>query len=273
LFENLRQETPKVSDDQSINQEAKQVRVLLGTASFALVRIPSGHFVMGTAPDAMEPGISELPPRDVHLSRSFYLGRYEITQLQYKTVMGGNPGEPKGDNLPVNNVTYADALEFCKRLSEISGLPITLPTEAQWEYACRAGTKTRYFSGDTGADLSRVGWYRENAGGTIHPVGEKTPNSWGLYDMHGNVWEPCIDFLSDWAGAKTTDPMGVSNRSQGAMRGGGWMHGAEYSRASSKLISDTMFGGMGIRIAINPTNHVKRAATIMPWTSTLPAHR
>src|SRR5205823_843073 len=117
-----------------------------------------------------------------------------------------------------------EALAFCRELSRLTELPITLPTEAQWEYACRAGTKGPYYSGDTEEALRKVAWYRENSGETSHPVGQKEPNAWGLYDMLGNVWEPCIDDLPNYATIPDTDPIGKITTSHGIMRGGGWMH-------------------------------------------------
>jgi formylglycine-generating enzyme required for sulfatase activity len=130
-------------------------------------------------------------------------------------------------------------------------LEVRLPTEAQWEYACRAGTQTRYYSGQTEADLGRVGWYSENSEGRAHPVGQKEPNVWGLYDMHGNVWEYCADFIDDYTTMPLTDPVGRVTPSGGAMRGGGWMHGPEECRSATRMISDDMFGGAGLRIALN----------------------
>ncbi len=129
-------------------------------------------------------------------NKPYAFGKYEITQKQYQAVMGKNPSKFKGENLPVENVSWADSVEFCQKLTmwghaygRISAnQEYRLPTPSEWEYACRAGTTTRFYTGDSEADLSRAGWYDENSGGT-HPVGQKEPNAFGLYDMHGNVWE------------------------------------------------------------------------------------
>jgi len=226
---------------------AEDVRLPVGKTVFLLVRIPPGEFEMGSWPTGVA--------RRVCISKPFYPGRFEVTQFQYREVIGPTGKfRFQGDSLPVQDMWYCDVLEFCQKLSERTGLLITLPTEAQWEYACRAGTKSRYYSGDTEADLDRIGWYEGNAGKTSHAVGQKQPNAWGLYDMHGNVWEPCIDCLHSFDSHRPledTDPRGYMGLRRSAMRGGGWMHPADYSCAARSLITDDKFGGMGIRIAIN----------------------
>lgn len=232
---------------------AKEVEFRVGKATFVLVRIPAGEFNMGSPASEEGHMASESPVRHVRISKAFYLGRFEVTQLQYKEVIGTDaPSRFHGDSLPVEGIHYREAHEFCRRLSERVGVPITLPTEAQWEYACRAGTKTRYYSGDNLADLDKAGWYRENSGGTTHPVGQKQANAWGLYDMHGNVWELCADLLEGDYHDMLIDPKGKMNITFGGMRGGGWCHPAEDCRSATRSRSDDMFGGMGIRIAVNP---------------------
>ena len=131
---------------------------------------------------------TEKPIHKVNL-KAFKIGKYPITQKQYQSVMRNNPSNFKGDNLPVEQVSWDDAVAFCKKLSEITGQKISLPSEAQWEYACRAGSTGKYCFGDDVNQLENYAWYNENSGSKTHPVGEKLANSWGLHDMHGNVWE------------------------------------------------------------------------------------
>jgi formylglycine-generating enzyme required for sulfatase activity len=222
-----------------------------GAVQIELVRIPPGEFMMGSPADEVGHAPNEAPMRRVHISKVFYLSRFEITQAQYRAIMGEMPSDAEGDTLPISQITYANALEFCRRLSISAKVEVGLPTEAQWEYACRAGTQTRYYSGSTEADLERVAWYSGNSEGKVHPVGQKQPNALGIYDMHGNVWEYCSDFIDDYATMTSADPVGRVTPRQGAMRGGGWMHGPEECRAATRLISDDMFGGAGFRVAVS----------------------
>jgi formylglycine-generating enzyme required for sulfatase activity len=171
--------------------------------------IPAGEFMMGS-PGAERSDDDETQHR-VTLTKPFYLGVTEVTQEQYQKVMGTNPSQFKGPQNPVEKVSCADAVEFCRKLSAMpaektAGHVYRLPTEAEWEYACRAGTTTSYSFGDSVLQLSEYGWLNDNSYSSTHPVGEKKPNAWGLYDMHGNVWEWC----QDWHGA---DPSGFGDGS------------------------------------------------------------
>ncbi|MDR2924072.1 MAG: formylglycine-generating enzyme family protein [Treponema sp.] len=224
-----------------------------------MVRIPGGTFTMGSS-DSLDYGAS--PPHSVTVS-GFYMGKYEVTQEQYEAVTGTNPSHfttaVSGESgtpgkLPVEQVTWYDAVEFCNKLSEKEGLqqvytisgrtpatgyPITsatvtadwskngyrLPTEAQWEYACRAGTTTAYNTGNFIDDYT--GWYADNSGIKTHQAGLKPANAWGLYDMHGNVWEWCWDWYGSYSSGSETDPTGAISGDCRVLRGGG---GAYYQR-------------------------------------------
>ncbi len=174
------------------------------------VLIPAGSFVMGSpageAKTAEESAMEK--QHKVTLTQPFYLGKFEITQAQYQKVMGDNPSLIKGDNLPLHNVVWQSAQDFCDKLSQRLKRTVQAPTEAQWEYACRAGTTTTYPSGSTIADLDKVGWYGANADRKPHPGGEKQPNSWGVYDMLGNIREYTQDLYSKEPFADATDPTG-----------------------------------------------------------------
>jgi formylglycine-generating enzyme required for sulfatase activity len=151
------------------------------------VLIPAGKFMMGSDTGDND----EKPVHEVRISKPFYLGKYEVTQGQWQAVLGNNPSNFKGDaNLPVGNVSWEDVQEFIRKLNaKEGGTKYRLPTEAEWEYAARAGTTTAYSYGNDVSQLKEYAWYAENAGGKTHPVGQKEPNAWGLHDKHGNVWE------------------------------------------------------------------------------------
>lgn len=201
--------------------------------------IPPGKFIMGSPED--EPGrITDLFDQErqfkATISQGFWIGQYPITQAQWHAVMGNNPSHFKHQSLdcPVENISWNDALAFCLELNGhfINILPegyyFTLPTEMIWEYSCRGGIQTIFYSGNTLIDLSRVAWHKENSSGQTHPVGEKKPNAWGLYDMHGNVAEWCYDSPSeypypaaiDWVGNGGGFVRAIRNGSYGTPPGG-----------------------------------------------------
>ncbi len=232
--------------------EAKEIKIGVRSVMFELVRIPPGEFMMGSSSSDPDARPNEQPAKRVRITQSFYIGKYEVTQKQYKMVIGNNPSSHKGDNLPVYELTIVEALEFCRKLSEMTGLEVTLPTEAQWEYSCRSGSDTRFNLGNTREDLERSGWYRDNSDEQPHPVGQKEPNSWGLYDMHGNVTEICRDLISSFEMLTPVDPIGVIDNVRSAMRGGGFMHDMAFCRSAARLVSTPRFGGAGFRILVNP---------------------
>ena len=175
-------------------------------------------------------------------------------------MMGSNPSTFKGAKNPVETVSWNDAVSFCRKLSEMpeekaAKREYRLPTEAEWEYACRATSTTSYSFGDTAELLGESGWFKENAGNKTHTVGEKKPNRWGLYDMHGNVWEWCQDWYSDFPVDALTDPQGFNSGSPRVYRGGCWNDVAGVCRSAirSRVIpSDRYFSG-GFRAALSPS--------------------
>jgi len=216
-----------------------------------LVLIPPGECDIGSTPDEvtrlLEEGKqqditqwfldrirSEAPRHRVKITEPFCLGLCEVTQAEYERVMGTNPSEFRGDpNRPVDNVSWRDAAEFCRKLSELpaekeAGAAYRLPTEAEWEYACRAGTTTRYGFGDDAADLVRHGAWRSTSQGQSRPVGQLQPNAWGLLDMHGNLWEWCADLYAQtyYAESPTDDPQGPDSGGECVLRGGSWQSSA-----------------------------------------------
>ncbi len=183
------------------------------------VWIPPGTFEMGS-PDTEEGRRKSETLHQVTLTKGFYMSTTEVTQKQWQAVMGYNPSHYKGDNLPVESVSWLDCQEFCRKLREKEGKTYRLPTEAEWEYACRAGTATPYYSGSDLDALKRVGWYFGNSGIKTHPVAQLQPNTWGLYDMHGNVCEWCEDWYGDYPKGSVKDPQGGKSGRDRVVRGG-----------------------------------------------------
>ncbi len=223
--------------------------------------IPAGEFLMGSPAGEEGRDDDESPQHRVTLSKGFWIGKTEVTQAQWEKVMGNNPANFKGANLPVEMVSWNDCQEFVKQLNLkletgrqllplASNLKASLPTEAQWEYACRAGTKTRFNTGDTDADLARAGWYGSNSDSKTHAVGEKEANTWGLYDMHGNVWEWCQDGKRSYTAEAQQDPEAAG--SSRVFRGGGWISGAQGCRSAARASIDLVYRNrdLGFRVVV-----------------------
>jgi formylglycine-generating enzyme required for sulfatase activity len=214
-----------------------------------MVRIEPGTFLMGSPDTDPEAYDWEKPQRQVTLTQPFLLAKTEVTQAQYLAVMGVNPSSLTGDpNRPVESVTWNQAVAFCDRLSEMNGVAhgtYGLPTEAQWEYAARAGTTTARYG-----ELDSIAWSGANSGGTSHPVGQKLPNAWGLYDMLGNVWEWTSDWYGDYGAAPMTDPTGPASGPGRSARGGGWDLEGQFMRAMVRGYvdrDDVTFNILGFR--------------------------
>jgi formylglycine-generating enzyme required for sulfatase activity len=184
---------------------------------------------------------AETPQHRAKISKPFCLGVCEVTQADYGQVMDRDPSKFKGDpNRPVEEVNWSDAVEFCQRLSaspkeKATGAVYRLPTEADWEFACRAGTPTRYSFGDAPTALSQHAWWKDNSQGQTQPVGRLRPNAWGLFDMHGNVWEWCEDWYGPYQAGTVSDPGGADTGSYRVLRGGGWYDDGRYCRSAFRL--------------------------------------
>jgi formylglycine-generating enzyme required for sulfatase activity len=220
--------------------------------------IKPGTFLMGS-PES-EYGRYGDEHHQVTLTRPYYLGVYPVTQQEYERVMGSNPSYFKGQRHPVENVSWEDAMAFLSKLNALAsekslGGSYRLPTDAEWEYACRAGTTTAYSFGDSESELEKYGWYSKNSGDTTHPVGEKLPNGWGLYDMHGNVWEWCADWYGAYPIIAVTDPTGPTEGSARVFRGGGWYYGAADCRSANRGWNGPSYRGSsrGLRVALSPS--------------------
>ncbi len=235
-----------------------------------MVLIPSGDFQMGSPENEMERESNEGPVHSVTLTYPFYISRYEITQAQWEAVMGTNPGFFKENDRPVQNVSWIDCAQFCNTLSSLKGKnPVydesdwslilsadgfRMPTEAEWEFACRAGSTTRYFWGidSEHAAVGDYAWYYNNADMQPHPIGEKLPNPWELFDINGNVWEWCSDWYGAYPDEARIDPFGPETGTERVVRGGGWESEPFELRSASRerLAPEETFGNLGLRIVL-----------------------
>jgi eukaryotic-like serine/threonine-protein kinase len=245
LNKNLNERYPTANAKRKAIQKAYQLALKMEDDDFVL--IPAGEFLMGE-----DKNDDEKPVHKVTISRSFEMGKYEVTQAKWEAVMGNNPSNFKGEALPVEQVSWSDAQEFIKKLNaKNDGYTYRLPTEAEWEYACRAGT-----TGDYAGELDKMAWYKNNSDSRTHPVGEKQPNDWGLYDMHGNVWEWCSDWYdSEYYGRSSgVDPKGPSSGSLRVKRGGSWFYDAAYCRSAYRSRSAPVgrFSSYGLRLVRTP---------------------
>ena len=195
-----------------------------------MVLIPAGKFLMGSP--ASEVGrVDNETQHEVTLTKPFYMGKYEVTQEQWQVVMGNNPNNPKGAKLPVMNVSWNDCQDFIKKLNARKNGFYRLPTEAEWEYACRAGTKTIYSFGDT-ITKDDANWGAKHVFESLKAVGNYKPNAFGLYDMHGNMWEYCEDWKADYPDGAETDPKGAATGEQRVLRGGSYANPESAARSS-----------------------------------------
>lgn len=253
-----------------------------------LTRIPKGTFMMGSPRNGLNDP-PEKPNRwgpdewdierqhEVTLARDYFLGCFQVTQAQYYQIMGNNPSFFKGEklaerdpqtnqlvkevdnsNYPVDTISWHDAVEFCRKLSELpeekaAGRVYRLPTEAEWEYACRAGSQAAYFFGDDPESLGDYAWFVRNSRNSTHPVGQKKPNAWGLYDMTGNVWEWCHDRYDKYPKQAVNDPAGPAEGSAAVIRGGSWHYDSEVCRSGfrSYYPLSCPYISLGFRVAMN----------------------
>ncbi len=207
---------------------------------FKMVYVEGGTFTMGaTAEQGSDAWGDERPTHKVTLS-DYYIGETQVTQALWKAVMGDNPSDRKGDNLPVERVSWEDAQEFIKKLNGVTGRTFRLPTEAEWEYAARGGKNSKGYKYSGSNSIDEVAWYDGNSGGKTHPVKEKKANELGLYDMSGNVWEWCNDWYGEYSSDAQTNPQGPEKGSDRVLRGGGWLIYARHCRVSYRYFNAPM---------------------------------
>lgn len=194
---------------------------------------------------------------EVDLTRPFYLGTYEVTNEQYESVNKSNRTTKESKSTAASYCSWEDATAFCRKLSELpaekqAGRSYRLPTEAEWEYACRAGTTSKFYFGINEGQLPQHGWFEANAGNRAHEVGRKQPNSWGLYDMHGNTWEWCADWYGDYPATAATDPTGPRGGKTKVLRGGSWSVSAEKCTSAYRdgNLPENRFFTYGFRVVL-----------------------
>ena len=223
-------DAPSGGDVAAIQPKQSQTKMLDlgGGVKMEMIYVAPGSFMMGRD-DGRE---NRRPAHKVTLTKGYWLGKYEVTQTQWRRVMGNSPSKFKGDDLPVDTVSWDDCQSFITKVNaRLGGDGVRLPTEAEWEYACLAGT-TGDFGGTGNPD--EMGWYKENCGGNTHPVGQKPANDWGFHDMHGNVYEWCSDWWGDYSHRDVSDPVGPSSGMYRVFRGGGWHDPKKYYTSTDR---------------------------------------
>lgn len=237
---------------------------VMGKPGIEFIDVPAGEFMMGS-----EQGFGyELPVHKVKITRAFKISKFEISQKIWQVVMKSNPSPVQSDKLPVMNISWEDAIAFCNKLSQIFDLDTVytiingkyffdinangfrLPTEAEWEYACRAGSNSDYPGSGI---LDEIGWFNGNSAYNTHPVGTKKPNDWNIYDMNGNVWEWCWDWYDEsyYSVSPSADPTGPESGTRRVLRGGACSVGATFARSSNRTYPANDFTYCGLRIIIN----------------------
>ena len=261
---NIPKSPAELEAEEHERQEQERLRIIAGISQ-NMVNISAGTFWMGATDADQFKQTNELPRHQVTLA-AFAIGKYPITQAQWQAVMGNNPSQFQGADRPVENVSWDDAQEFCRRLNasnfrslgDFGSLTFRLPTEAEWEYACRAGTQTIWHFGNDPAQLGNYAWFDGNSGGETHPVGQLQPNAWGLYDMLGNVWEWCADWFDEqyYANSPQESPQGPSEGQYRVVRNAGWFNEPYSCRSSARRAGnnpDCRSEGIGFRVAISRT--------------------
>ena len=221
--------------------------------SIEMVKVEAGTFMMGATPEMEKPNSDEKPLHQVTLINDYYMGKYEVTQALWEAVMGSNPSKYKGDNLPVEKVSWNDCQEFISKLNSLTGRKFRLPTEAEWEYAARGGKKRRGYQYSGSSNITDVAWYDGNSGSKPHPVGTKQANELGIYDMSGNVYEWCLDWYGSYSSSSQTNPTGADSGSNRVYRGGSWYDYAWSCRLSNRYFNtpDFRIDDLGLRLALS----------------------
>ena len=239
------------SSGSSLSGNALTILVKNGI-NIEMVKVEAGSFNMGATPEMENPNEDEKPVHRVTLTNNYYIGKYEVTQALWKIVMGSNPSNFKGDNLPVEKVSWNDCQKFISKLNKLTGKSFRLPTEAEWEYAARGGNKSRGYQYSGSNTIGDVAWYDGNSGSKTHAVGTKQPNELGAFDMTGNVWEWCQDWFNRYSSSPQTNPIGAVSGSCRVYRGGSCCYSG-YCRCSCRFDGTPDFrnGDLGLRLVLS----------------------
>ena len=250
--EQLAKQTPNNNSNTGNNTQNSNLPPVIQNLIANMVRVEGGTFTMGATPEQGSDAYDDESPAHKVTLFSFSIGKYEVTQEEWEAVMGSNPSSFKGAKLPVEKVSWNDCQEFIRRLNQMTGKSFRLPTEAEWEFAARGGNRSNHYKYSGSNNLSSVAWYGDNSGSKTHPVGQKSPNELGLYDMSGNVYEWCADWYGDYSSSAQTNPKGPSNASSRVNRGGSWNGYARYCRVSNRSYDtpSISFVNLGLRLAL-----------------------
>ena len=249
------QQPQPILPSQSAAQSESNPNVLpitVNGVSFNMIKVDGGTFTMGATSEQVNPFDDEKPTHQVTLS-SYYIGETEVTQVLWTAVMGNNPSYFKGDNLPVEQVSWEDCQTFIGKLNGLTGKRFRLPTEAEWEYAARGGNRSNHTQYSGGSMIDDVAWYYGNSGSKTHSVKTKKPNELGLYDMSGNVWEWCQDWKGSYSSNAQTNPTGPDSGSGRVFRGGSWFNGDRNCRSSNRDYGSpgNRLSRLGLRLALS----------------------
>lgn len=262
IFQDYNSEVTSIKENEQINLLNTEIKagvikkltievpkVLFGSKtkiSFNLIFCPPGIFLMGSDLNIEE------RQRKITISKGFWISQNLISQSIYQIIMESSPSNFKGDDLPVESISWEDASLFCEKISRLSKKHFSLPTEAQWEYACRAGTDTHYCFGDDREQLEHYAWYSKNSDTRTHYIGQKKPNNWGIYDMHGNVSEWCIDYYGKYQGDELIDPEGPPTGNERVARGGSYFENFQSIRSSKRFSfkSTHISSSLGFRVIL-----------------------
>ena len=243
-FDETKAKQVQKSVAKSLQKEVEEKKDLGKGIKLDMVLIPVGKYKMGS-PESEVGRVDNEKQHEVTLTKPFYIGKYEVTQEQWQAVMGNNPSQIKGARLPLTNVSWEDCKDFIRKLSAKTNGGYRLPTEAEWEYACRAGTTTSHSYGDS-ITKNDANWGAAQVPESIKGVGNYKPNAFGLYDMHGNVWEWCDDWRADYPAKSVIDPKGAATGEHRVLRGGSFSESDSKARSSYRLSESSTWRGVSI---------------------------